>query len=267
MCNFTQNVDWNAALCPEIPGCFTDFNRAVIVLNLFLVACFAVLYRFEIQREAWLMKHLDVERTQLTGNLVHTQFWNVRGHECKILNLRLFRAYCCTLSVFLLNAVASALLVMPTKTDYLESIIKWNGGFGGYWIDYRTATVFISNVSLLLIKLIRGVYLLYCMCLEKTTTVRFCGWDIVQLQPLPPGLSTADFEPTSYNVISPDFCLKELGAPDELVGSWRLRNPNGLSCPQVPRIPSELSCNCSTLTSLEFNSTQRGFVPMLVQAR
>ena len=156
---------------------------------------------------------------------------------------------------------------MPTKKDPLERIIKWNQGFGGYFLDYRTVTAFVSNVSLLLVKLFRGVYMLYCMCLEENSTVRFCSWEIIELQPMPPGLSTVDFEPASYNAISPEVCLKELGAKEELVGSWRLRNPDGLKCPHVPRIAPDRSCNCSKLLAVEFDTAQRGLIPMLVQAR
>jgi hypothetical protein len=159
------------------------------------------------------------------------------------------------------------MLVMPDETDTLEQILRWNDGFGGYYLDYRTATVFVSNVSLLVDKLFRGVYLLYCMRLERTSVVRFCGLEIIELQPMPPGLSTVDFEPASYNVVSPETCLKELGAEDELVGSWRLRNPGGLRCPHVPRIPADRSCSCSSVRALEFNTAQRGLIPLLVQAR
>jgi len=46
--------------------------------------------------------------------------------------------------------------VKPCQVAGAEGV-TWNDGYGGYFLDYRTATVFCTNVSLLVVKLFRGV--------------------------------------------------------------------------------------------------------------
>jgi hypothetical protein len=275
-CTFFQNIDWHSTLstnCPGPPGdndCFTNFNRVVLSWNLFSVFCFALLFFFEGRREAWLGKHLDVERSELTDNLVHTRFWLLQGHECVTRSRRLFVLYLATLIVFIFNVIVSGMLILPEKNDAAEAAIGWNDGLGGYYLDYRSVTTFYSSVMLLFLKLLRGTYLLFCICLDKPAVLRIFTWQIAELQPLPWGLSTVDFEPSSYNVVAPEICLKELRASkydEALVDSWRLRNPNGSQCPRVAVIAPERGCNCSVKRTVESASSQRGFIPMLVQAR
>ena len=112
--------------------------------------------------------------------------------------------------------------------------------------------------------------MLFCICLDKPVILRIFTWQIAELQPLPWGLSTVDFEPSSYNVVAPEICLKELRASkydEALVDSWRLRNPDGRQCPRVAVIAPERGCNCTVKRTAESASSQTGFIPMLVQAR
>ena len=275
-CTFQQNIDWDSTLsenCPAPYGesdCFTNFNRVVLSWNLFSVFCFAVLFFFEGRREAWLGKHLDVERTELTDNLVHTRFWQLQGHECQTFSRRLFFLYLATLIVFIFNVMLSGMLIIPKRNDATEASVGWNDGLGGYYLDYRSVTTFYSSVMLLFLKLLRGTYLLFCICLDKPAILRIFTWQIAELQPLPWGLSTVDFEPSSYNVVAPEICLKELRASkydEALVDSWRLRNPDGRQCPRVAVIAPERGCNCTVKRTAESASSQTGFIPMLVQAR
>jgi len=273
-CTVKENINWDCWFgtccysgCNDC--CLSNFNKFVLVWNCLLVVCCAVLYWYENKREKWLSKHLDVERAQLADHLVHTQFWAARGHECKVISLRLFYAYLITLIVFAFNVMVSGMLVLAKPDDAVEKIVKWNDGYGGYYLDYKTVTVFYSNVSLLSVKLIMGTYYLFRICLEKTVTLRVFGWEITTLSPLPWGLSTVNFEPASYNVVAPEICLSQLGATGDLVGSWRLRRPNGKSCPHVPRIAPEHVCDCTETISATINQSpsDRGFFPMIVQSR
>jgi hypothetical protein len=272
-CTFQDNIDWDCWYGTPFEGtdfCLSNFNKFVLVWNCLLVVCCAVLFWYENTREKWLSKHLDVERTQLVDHLIHTQFWAARGHECKVISLRLFYAYLFTLIVFVFNVIVSGLLVLPKPDDAVEKIVKWNDGYGGYYLDYKTITVFYSNASLLLVKLLTGTYYLFRICLEKTVTLRVFGWEIMEMGPLPWGLSTVNFEPASYNVVAPEICLSQLGATGDLVGSWRLRHPNGKSCPHVPRIAPEHVCDCAQTMSVTINrrqSVDRGFIPMIIQGR
>jgi hypothetical protein len=260
VCSFQENIDWTAKLCPDDPACFTNFNKVVLVWNCFSVLCFAALFWYENKRESWLSKYLDIERTQLADNLVHTRFWTFRGHECKVLSHRLFYAYLITLIVFIFNVIVSGMFVLPSKDDEFEDVVKWNQGLGGYYLDFKTITVFYSSVSLIFAKLLVGTYYLYCICLEKTTAVHFFRWEIAKLHPLPWGLSTVAFEPSSYNAVAPEICLKELGAEGDMVASWRTRRPNGKTCPHVPRIAPERICNC---TESMTDDQHRGFIMMI----
>jgi len=45
--------------------------------------------------------------------------------------------------------------VKPCQAAGAEGV-TWNDGYGGYFLDYRTVTVFCTNVSLLVVKLFRG---------------------------------------------------------------------------------------------------------------
>ncbi len=272
VCTIEDNLDWDCWHGTPFEGqdfCLSNFNKFVLVWNCFLVLCCAVLYWYEYKREKWLSKHLDKERTQLADHLVHTQFWEARGHECKVISLRLFYAYLITLIVFLFNVIVSGLLVLAKRDDAVEKIVRWNDGHGGYYLDYKTITVFYSNVCLLFVKLVTGTYYLFRICLEKTVTLHLFGWEIMQASPLPWGLSSVNFEPISYNVVAPEICLQEMGAKGDLVGSWRLRRPNGKSCPHVPRIAPQHVCDCAETMPVEIDEMQpdRGFIPMIIQNR
>ena len=269
-CTFFQNIDWDCWYDKPVLGqnfCLSNFNKFVLVWNGFLALCFGVLFWLESKRESWLSKHLDMERTQLTDNLVHTRFWSLRGQECKVLSQRLFYAYLVTLIVFVFNVIVSGLLVLSSKNDRVEKVVRWNDGYGGYYLDFKTITVFYSNVSLLFLKLVSGSYYLFCICLEKSTTLHVFGWEIAKLHPLPWGLSTVIFEPSSYNAVAPEICLQELGAKGDMVGSWRPRRPNGKICPHVPRIAPEQICNCTETMTAEINNSPTGLLNMIVQGR
>jgi hypothetical protein len=254
ICSFEENIDWNSNICrSDEPGCFTAFNQFVLVLNLFQVACFLVLYLCENQRESWLSTFLDIDRQELSSNIVHTRFWVLRGHRCRTLSQRLYYVYLATLIVFIFNVAASALLILP---PHHATGVSWNDGQGGYFLDYRTATVFFTNVSLLFTKLCRGTYLLFCICLDAPYKLRFCGMEFFEFQPMPWGLSTVAFEPSSYNVVAPEVCVPELGAKGDLIDSWRLRNPDGCTCPHVAKVSQERSCSCFNTASISVHSSR-----------
>jgi hypothetical protein len=279
MCTIEENVDWYSTLSvncsynlpanahvPKGQGdCFTRFNQFVLCWNILLVACFAVLYSLENKREAWLGKYLDAEPNEIRDNLVHTKFWGVRGHQCAVLTRRLFYCYLVTFIVYMLNVVFSAMMILPKRNDAVEELIRYNDGQGGYYLDYRTLTVFYAYALPLFFKMAKGTYLLILIRIKKPTPLSIFGWHVAELQPLSPGSSTVDFEPVSFNVVAPEVCLKELGAADDLVGTWQLMNPDGRRCPHVSRIPPSESCHCATGKTLGADATQRGLIPSFFQ--
>ncbi len=279
MCTMEENVDWYSTLSvncsytlpadahvPKGQGdCFTRFNQFVLLWNCFLVACFAVLYSLENKREAWLGKYLDAEPDEIRDNLVHTKFWGVRGHYCAALTRRLLYSYLVTFAVYALNVLFSGMLILPMRNDEPESISKYNEGQGGYYLDYRTITVFYAYSLPLFFKMVKGTYLLLRMSINKPTPLSIFGWHVAELQPLSPGSSTVDFEPMSFNVVAPEVCLKELGAADDLVGTWQLMNPDGRRCPHVSRISPSERCYCATGKTLGADASQRGLIPKLLR--
>ncbi len=278
-CTIEENIDWYSTLSKNCNynapagvkiadadrDCFTHFNQFVLCWNALLVLCFAVLHVLESRREAWLGKYLDSEPSELRDNLVHTKFWALRGHECAAITQRLFHMYSLTLAVFILNVVFSGLMVLPSRDNAIESVLRYNNGQGGYYLDYRTATTFYAFVWPLLIKLVNGAYLLSRIRVDAPFFIRIFGRQVLELQPLPWGLSTVKFEPCAFNVVAPEVCLKEANATDEFINSWQHRNPNGWRCPHVPAIPNDARCHCTLHSSPGEDSAQRGFLPLLLQ--
>lgn len=279
MCTLHENIDWystlsancsynlpsNVKIPKEHGDCFTRFNQFVLCWNFLLVACFAVLYVLENRREAWLGRYLDAEPSEIRDNLMHTKFWTIRGRQCSSLTRRLFYCYIVTFVVFIFNVIFSAMIILPKRDDKGEGTLYYNDGQGGYFLDYRTLTAFYAYTLPLLFKMVKGTYLLFCISLDKSTPLSFCGCHIADLQPLPWGLSTVDFEPTSFNVVAPEVCLKELGASDELVDSWQLVNPNGWRCPHVTRISPDERCRCTIGIDPRADWAQKGLIPKLMQ--
>jgi hypothetical protein len=107
------------------------FNVVVLIMNFATLAIFFSLYVIELNREYWLIKHLDIDRTkgESSAEEYTTDAKITSGLQTH--NKQYYENSLVVVGMFVLNFVLSAILL------------------GIYYYDYRTITTLLSNTLLL----------------------------------------------------------------------------------------------------------------------
>ena len=132
----------NGNLC-SIEENFTNlipYNSFVVIFNFLTLFCFFYLYWIEIDRESWMINHLDYDEKESEYNLT-----NFKDSHSDILN-RLdkrnkyyLKVYFLLKYIYVLNFLFSAILVLHF-----------------YYLDYRTITTLFTNLYLCVYKVFKG---------------------------------------------------------------------------------------------------------------
>lgn len=150
----------------------THFNKFVLAFNFITLASFIGLYYIQLKREAYIISHLEVDKS-LADNSLETNLQpypnilkRINDHNTRFL---LFSKL--TTILFMLNILFSAILI-----------------FYFYYDGWRSVTTFVANVLLSTTKLTNSMLLDL-----KTTDGKIIA------------LSSTRQEPISYNAIDPDY--------------------------------------------------------------
>lgn len=161
----------------------TRWNTFVLAWNLLTVGMMTSLYAAENRREFWLIRMLDADKTKPDGAIqsVLAAYPGVR-RKLSTWNRAMFCAYAVTAAFFVINAVLSGVLI-----------------FNDYFLDVRSATVYVTNILLLGGKMYTGVTLAFSAKQKELATSFYLT------------------EPVQWNVLDPAVtlppCLCEQGQP------------------------------------------------------
>ena len=152
----------------------TPYNKAVIALNAITAALMAAAFIVEVRREAWMIKHLDVDSKKADDNLIH----EIEPYtKMKISFLRKNHHYknifYAVAAANILNVITSAVLV----ADYFDGL--------------KTVTTFLTNGLLIVLRITKSIQI--SQTCEK------------EMKALSAYLS----EQTSYNTIDPAYRLTD----------------------------------------------------------
>jgi len=115
----------------------TPFNIAVVVINFTTLAGFITLYIVEYIRENWCIEWLDVDPSKPNNNLDKEieQYPQIKENMNR-LNRKYYIVAWIMVAMNILNFIVSSILI-----------------YGYYYLDYRSVTVLITNVLLIVDKL------------------------------------------------------------------------------------------------------------------
>lgn len=128
-----------------------DFNSFVVAFNFFTLATFGYLYYIELNRERWLISTFDHDDTKNDVFLkTFTDKYPIIFKTLEEKNHSYKKAYFIILVVYLLNVLFSAILI-----------------YNFFYLDYRSITVLLTNVTLCWSKILRGLQLAKQCCKEN----------------------------------------------------------------------------------------------------
>lgn len=145
LCHDDETLKTNPHLCTTRENVMniTDWNTFVLAWNLLTVGLMVGLYVVENRREFWLIRMLDADKTKPDTAIqeVLAEHPALR-RRLFVWNRAMFWTYALTAAFFAVNAVLSGVLI-----------------FNDYYLDVRSATVYITNILLLGGKMYTGVTL------------------------------------------------------------------------------------------------------------
>ena len=116
----------------------TKLNTAVLVINFITLANFMYLYIIEYKREHWCIEFLDIDNDKANTNLkTEINDYPEYKEELISLNNKYHKLTILTLILNICNFILSSILI-----------------YGYYYLDYRSITVLITNVLLIVDKLL-----------------------------------------------------------------------------------------------------------------
>jgi hypothetical protein len=115
----------------------TNFNIIVLVINFITLGNFMYLYIIEYKREQWCIDYLDIDNDKANTNLkTEINDYPEYKEEMISLNNKYHKLTILTLILNICNFILSSILI-----------------YGYYYLDYRSVTVLITNVLLIVDKL------------------------------------------------------------------------------------------------------------------
>jgi hypothetical protein len=136
-----QRCDNNIDKLCTITDNFTDltaYNMFVVIFNFITLGGFIVLYITEYMRENWCIEYLDIDNDKPNTNL-KKEIENYPAFKNNIikLNYRYNNVSICVVILNCINFICSAVLI-----------------YGYYYFDYKSITVLLTNLILIIDKLI-----------------------------------------------------------------------------------------------------------------
>jgi hypothetical protein len=118
----------------------TDYNKFVIAFNFFTLFYFIILYKIELDREQWMIRHFDYDKHYNEYNLhIFKNDYPIIFEQLIRYNNLYFYVYYYLRFIYIINFIVSAILVLHF-----------------YYLDYRTVTTLVTNVILCLTKVSKG---------------------------------------------------------------------------------------------------------------
>ena len=116
----------------------TNYNIAVTTINFITLGCFITLYVVEYMRENWCIEYLDIDNDKANTNLkTEIDKYPEYKEKMMLLNDRYNNVSILVVCMNILNFISSAVLI-----------------YGYYYLDYRSVTVLLTNVILIVDKII-----------------------------------------------------------------------------------------------------------------
>lgn len=204
LCHDDEHLKTGPHLCTTRENVMniTRWNAFVLAWNLLTVCMMTALYATENRREFWLIRMMDADKTKPDGAIqsVLAAYPQIR-QRLSVWNRTMFWAYAVTAAFFMVNAVLSGVLI-----------------FNDYFLDVRSATVYVTNILLLGGKIYTGVTLSFSAKQKELATSFYLT------------------EPVQWNVLDSAITPKMLGLPSPLPSEKVQPVP---SEPDVPRDPEE----------------------------
>ena len=165
LCTFTDNFTN-----------LTNYNTAVTVFNFITLGCFIMLYVIEYIREIWCIEYLDIDYDKPNTNLkTEIEKYPEYKENIMLLNNRYNTISIVVVVINIVNFILSAILI-----------------YGYYYLDYRSLTVLITNIILIVDKIIN------CFSVSKKSVQ-----DILPI-------SAYMKSPIIFNIIDKDHRNKEI---------------------------------------------------------
>jgi hypothetical protein len=165
-----ENVDNICTLTDNFTN-LTNFNIVVLVINFITLANFIYLYIVEYKREHWCISILDIDYDKPNTNLkVEINNYPVYKEELVSLNNKYYKITIITLILNICNFILSSILI-----------------YGFYYLDYRSVTILLTNVLLIVDKL------LSCISISNKS--------VEELLPISAYMTT----PVIFNTIDSDY--------------------------------------------------------------
>lgn len=151
------------------------YNKFVIAFNFTTLFYFIILYYYEIKREYWMIRHLEYDKNENEYNLQKYE----KSYPKIINRLITYNKNYATLYyflryIYLCNIIFSAVLL-----------------FYYYYLDYRTATTFITNVILCWTKVMKG-YSLSVQSRDENIAISYYNIKYISFNAIDPNYRIAD---------------------------------------------------------------------------
>jgi len=145
----TNHVD---NLCTLYDNFFdlTEYNKVVLGINFTTLFGFLILYIIEFKREKWCIDYLDIDEN-IPNNNLKEEIENYPEYKEKLLELNNYYYKASIFMVFInfVNFITSAILIYY------------------YFLDYRSVTTLITNILLIIDKLVNSLSISYKSLNEK----------------------------------------------------------------------------------------------------
>ena len=116
----------------------TNYNIAVTTINFITLGCFISLYIIEYMREDWCIEYLDIDYDKPNTNLkIEIDKYPDYKEKLMVLNNRYYNITILVVCTNIINFILSAILI-----------------YGYYYLDYRSVTVLLTNIILIVDKII-----------------------------------------------------------------------------------------------------------------
>lgn len=154
----------------------TNYNIAVTTINFITLGCFIILYVVEYMRENWCIEYLDIDNDKANTNLkTEIDKYPEYKEKMMLLNNRYNNVSILVVCMNIINFILSAVLI-----------------YGYYYLDYKSITVLLTNVILIVDKIIN------CFNVSKKA--------VQDILPISAYMTT----PVIFNIIDKDYRKDEI---------------------------------------------------------
>jgi hypothetical protein len=154
----------------------TNYNIAVTTVNFITLGCFVLLYIVEYRRENWCIEYLDIDNDKPNTNLkTEIDKYPEYKEKMMLLNNDYNNISMLVVGMNIINFILSAILI-----------------YGYYYLDYKSITVLLTNIILIVDKIIN------CFNVSKKS--------VQDVLPISAYMTT----PIIFNIIDKDYRKEEI---------------------------------------------------------